>query len=61
MNLFIIRRYLIFKFKKSFYVINDFRINLVYNDLLDKINRNCVKEIILFSDLCCINIYNGMR
>lgn len=29
--------------------------------LLNKINRNCAKEIILFSDPCCINIYNGMR
>jgi hypothetical protein len=61
MNLPITRRYLIFKFKKSFYAINDFRTNPAYNDLLDKINRNCAKEIILFSDPCCINIYNGMR
>lgn len=57
----ITRRHLIVKFKNSFYAQNDFRTNPAYNDLLDKINRNCAKEIILFSEPCCINIYNGMR
>lgn len=57
----ITRKYLIVKFNNSFYSQNDFRTNPAYNDLLDKINRNCAKEIILFSDPCCINIYNGMR
>lgn len=61
MSLPIIRRHLILKFKNSFYATNDFRTNPAYNDLLDKINRNCAKEIILFSDPCCIDIYNGMR
>ena len=57
----ITRRHLIVKLKNSFYAQNDFRTNPAYNDLLDKINRNCAKEIILFSDPCCINIYNGMK
>lgn len=57
----ITRKHLIVKFNNSFYSQNDSRTNPAYNDLLDKINRNCAKEIILFSDPCCINIYNGIR
>ena len=55
------RGHLIAKFKNSFYSQNDFRTNPAYNDLPDKINRNCAKEIILFSNPCFINIYDGMR
>lgn len=61
LSLSITRRHLIVKVKNSFYAQNDFRINPADNDLLDKINRNCAKEIILFNDPCCINTHNGMR